>query len=98
MAPLPTWVRITGHDSAPETSTDICLVGNVTYAVPGFHGMFTIPAEGVNHTPQFTNGAGSPEGYKRSLACAAGMAVVACQILVDDKVAEQVKKDFEKDD
>ncbi|KAE8137174.1 hypothetical protein BDV38DRAFT_283286 [Aspergillus pseudotamarii] len=76
-------------------STDM---GNVTYAVPGFHGMFTIPAEGVNHTPQFTNGAGSPEGYKRSLACAAGMAVVGCQILVDDKVAEQVKKDFERDE
>ncbi|KAF5862947.1 hypothetical protein ETB97_010989 [Aspergillus alliaceus] len=75
-------------------STDM---GNVTYAIPGFHGMFTIPADGVNHTLQFTNGAGSPQGYQRSLACAAGMAVVACQILVDDKLAEKVKKDFERD-
>lgn len=70
--------------------------GNVSYAVPGFHGIFTIPAEGVNHTPQFTDGAGSPEAYERSLASAAGMAVVACQILVDDKFAEAVRKDFER--
>lgn len=70
-------------------------IGNVSYAVPGFHGLFTIPTEGVNHTPQFTNGAGSPEGHERSIACAAGMATVACQILVDEKFAEAVKKDFE---
>ncbi|KAJ5599350.1 hypothetical protein N7450_000417 [Penicillium hetheringtonii] len=72
-------------------STDM---GNVSYEVPGFHGMFCIPAEGVNHTPQFTNGAGSPEGFERSIACAAGMAVVACQILVDDKFAEEVQRNF----
>ncbi|PYH87557.1 amidohydrolase [Aspergillus ellipticus CBS 707.79] len=72
-------------------STDM---GNVPYAVPIFHGLFTIPAEGVNHTPLFTNGAGSPEAHERSLACAAGMAVVACQIAVDDEFAKRVKEDF----
>jgi hypothetical protein len=70
--------------------------GNVSHAVPGFHGIFTIPAEGVNHTPQFTNGAGSPEAHERAIACAAGMAVVACQMLVDDQFSETVKKDFER--
>ncbi|KAF7158062.1 hypothetical protein CNMCM5623_002574 [Aspergillus felis] len=75
-------------------STDM---GNVSYAVPGFHGMFTIPAEGVNHTPQFTAGAGSQASYERCLDCAAGMAVVACQMLVDDEFATQVKEDFQRD-
>ncbi|KAK1149803.1 hypothetical protein N8T08_003354 [Aspergillus melleus] len=75
-------------------STDM---GNVSYAVPGFHGMFAIPVDGVNHTPQFTKGAGSSESHKRSLSCAAGMAVVACQILTDDKFAEEVKTDFERE-
>ncbi|KAJ5249030.1 hypothetical protein N7468_000481 [Penicillium chermesinum] len=75
-------------------STDM---GNVSYVVPGFHGLFPIPADGVNHTPEFTSGAGSPEGHDRSIACAAGMAVVACQILVDDKFAESVKADFRRD-
>ncbi|PYI10727.1 amidohydrolase [Aspergillus sclerotiicarbonarius CBS 121057] len=75
-------------------STDM---GNVSYAIPGFHGLFTIPAEGVNHTPLFTNGAGSLQAHERSLACAAGMAVVACQILVDEEFAKKVKADFETD-
>ncbi|KAJ5576580.1 hypothetical protein N7535_003506 [Penicillium sp. DV-2018c] len=74
-------------------STDM---GNISYAVPGFHGLFTIPVEGVNHTPQFTDGAGSTESFKRALACAAGMAVVACQVLIDDKFAEDVKKYFDE--
>ncbi|GKZ25060.1 hypothetical protein AbraIFM66951_000518 [Aspergillus brasiliensis] len=73
-------------------STDM---GNVSYAVPGFHGLFTIQTDGVNHTPGFTNGAGSPEAHQRCLACAAGMAVVACQILTDDDFARKVKEDFE---
>jgi hypothetical protein len=69
----------------------------VSYAVPGFHGIFTIQTGGVNHTPQFTAGAGSHESYKRAIDCAAAMAVVACQVLDDDKFSEQVKTDFLKD-
>ena len=71
-------------------------IGNVSYVVPGFHGIFCIPVDGVNHTPGFTKGAGSSEGHERAIACAAGMAVVACQILVDDEFAESVKKDFQR--
>ncbi|KAJ5086461.1 hypothetical protein NUU61_007768 [Penicillium alfredii] len=95
-------MRALGHHTLLDNSTQSSALdgastdmGNVSYAVPGFHGLFTIPTEGVNHTPQFTNGAGSPEGHERSIACAAGMATVACQILVDEKFAEAVKKDFE---
>ncbi|KAL4801257.1 hypothetical protein BDV18DRAFT_165121 [Aspergillus unguis] len=73
-------------------STDM---GNVSYEVPGFHGGFYIPADGVNHTPQFTAGAGSDEGLKRALYCAAGMAVVGCQVLGDDAYARAVKEDFD---
>ncbi|CAG8948119.1 unnamed protein product [Penicillium salamii] len=95
-------MRALGHHTLLDNSTQKSTLagastdmGNVSYAVPGFHGIFTIPTDGVNHTPQFTKGAGSEEGYKRALACAAGMAVVACQILVDDKFAEDVKKNFD---
>lgn len=78
-------------------STNLHDIGNVSYAVPGFHGMFTIAAEGVNHTPEFTAGAGSQASYRRCLDCAAGMAVVACQMLVDNDFAAQVKEDFQRD-
>lgn len=70
------------------------LKGNVTYEVPGFHGAFYIPADGVNHTPEFTGGAGSPESFKRSIYSGAGMAVAGCQVLADDLFASAVKKDF----
>ena len=69
--------------------------GNVSYAVPGFHGMFHIPAVSGNHTPQFTKGAGSEEGYKRAIECAGGMAVVACEFLEDEGFARKVRRDFE---
>lgn len=75
-------------------STDM---GNVSYAVPGFHGGFYIPADGVNHTPEFTAGAGSDEGFRRSLYCAAGMAVVGCRVLADDGFAAAIRADFEKE-
>ncbi|KAJ5513790.1 hypothetical protein N7463_003342 [Penicillium fimorum] len=74
-------------------STDM---GNVSYEVPGFHGGFYIHADGVNHTPEFTAGAGSEDGFKRSLHCAAGMAVVACRALVDESFATAIKLDLEK--
>ncbi|KAL4905274.1 hypothetical protein BDW74DRAFT_153340 [Aspergillus multicolor] len=76
-----------------SASTDM---GNVSYAVPGFHGMFFIPAKGGNHTPEFTEGAGSAEGYKRAIKCAAGMAVTACHFLDDDEFARQVEEDFRR--
>ncbi|KAJ5691812.1 Peptidase M20D amidohydrolase predicted [Penicillium macrosclerotiorum] len=76
-------------------STDM---GNVSYEVPGFHGGFYIQTDGVNHTPEFTAGAGSEEGFKRSLYCAAGMAVVGCQMLTDDVFAAAVQADFKKTD
>ncbi|KAL5337389.1 hypothetical protein BJX70DRAFT_409282 [Aspergillus crustosus] len=85
---------VPAQDRSGGGSTDM---GNVSYAVPGFHGIFTIATDGVNHTPQFTAGVGSLESYRRAMHCAAGMAVVACRILDDDSFAEEVKVDFEKD-
>jgi hypothetical protein len=58
--------------------------------------MYVIPAKGVNHTNEFTVGAGLPEAHERTIACAAGLAAVACQILVDDSFAEQVQADFQE--
>ncbi|KAJ5715575.1 uncharacterized protein N7483_012756 [Penicillium malachiteum] len=75
-------------------STDM---GNVSYELPGFHGGFYIHTDGVNHTPQFTAGAGSEESFQRSLYCAAGMAVVGCRVLVDDGFAAAIKADFQKE-
>jgi hypothetical protein len=77
---------------------NLLTAGNVSYAVPGFHGVLAIPEKGVNHAHEFTAGAGSPEGLQRSLYCGAGMAVVACQILTDNEFSTRIKADFENED
>ncbi|GKZ86265.1 hypothetical protein AnigIFM56816_001317 [Aspergillus niger] len=92
-----------GHDSVFQLgeqegllsggSTDM---GNVSYEVPGFHAMYIIPANGVNHTHEFTSGAGSSEAFERTIACASGIAAVACQLIVDDDFAKQVQHYFQE--
>lgn len=69
------------------------------HQVPGFHALFQIPTDNGagNHTRGFTAGAGSAEGYKRSLVCATGMAVVGLRILTDEQFANAVKADFDKE-
>ncbi|KAF3405620.1 Peptidase M20 domain-containing protein 2 [Talaromyces pinophilus] len=83
--------------SLDGASTDM---GNVMHQVPGFHALFQIPTEdgAGNHTHGFTAGAGSPEGYKRGIVCATGMAVVGLRILMDDEFAKSVKADFEREE
>lgn len=70
---------------------------NVTYACPGFHGGFAIPSEpgAFNHTPSFTNAAGTNKAHELAIITAKGMAIAGWTVLSDDDVAERVKKDFE---
>lgn len=64
--------------------------------MPGFHGGVYIAVDGVNHTPEFTAGAGSRESFQRTLSSSAGMAVVGSQVLSDDSFASAVRADFAK--
>lgn len=91
-----TWVSTASCNYSGNIFTEEKLrhSGNVSYEVPGFHAMYIIPANGVNHTQDFTSGAGSSEAFERTIACASGIAAVACKILVDDYFAEQVERDF----
>lgn len=63
------------------------------------HANFGIPAEAgsANHTPGFTAAAGTKEAHRRAIQTAKGMAVAAWQVLQDDRIAAQVRKDFEQD-
>jgi len=77
-------------------STDM---GNVSHVVPGFHGLYTIPAPGnpPNHTPEFTGAARSEDSHRVTLVTSKGMAATAWRVLADDEFAKAVKRDFEKD-
>jgi hypothetical protein len=73
--------------------------GNVSYICPSFHGIFGIPVtEGAcNHTPGFTDAAGTDRAHDLAIVTAKGMAVAAWKILTDDQVAAAVRQDFEDD-
>lgn len=79
-----------------SASTDM---GNVTYAIPGLHAFFGIPCpdDVSGHHPSFTAASGTPEAFQSALRCGKGLALTGWDCMVDDKVMEQAKADFEKD-
>ncbi|OAL33679.1 hypothetical protein AYO20_07017 [Fonsecaea nubica] len=75
-------------------STDM---GNVTYEVPGFHGVFTIGIDDPEvqpHTPAFAAAAGTRVAFERALDCGKGMAATAYGLLTRPELMAEVKKDF----
>ncbi|KAJ5370799.1 uncharacterized protein N7496_006891 [Penicillium cataractarum] len=85
-------VWLGGESASPSgASTD---QGNVSCVTPSFHGMFIIPTENgaQPHTPEFTKYTGTMEAYQSCLNAAAGMAIVACQLLANTALIAQVKE------
>lgn len=74
-------------------STDF---GNVTYAMPAFHPGFHVVSRGVNHTPEFTEAAGTHDAHKRAMKVAKGLAMLGAKFVTDDKFAKEVKHTYEK--
>ncbi|KIW24551.1 uncharacterized protein PV07_10260 [Cladophialophora immunda] len=75
-------------------STDM---GNVTYEVPGFHGVFTIGTDDAKvqpHTPAFAAAAGTRPAFERALDCAKGMAATAYGLLTQSELMEEVQEKF----
>ncbi|RHZ50120.1 hypothetical protein Glove_505g14 [Diversispora epigaea] len=72
--------------------------GNVTYSVPGFHGVFDIhpPPGESNHTPGFTKQAKTELAHLETIKATKGMTLVGLKVLVDDSFAKKVRKNFEE--
>ncbi|EKG20969.1 Peptidase M20 [Macrophomina phaseolina MS6] len=90
--------KIILNEEEPATaSTDM---GNVSYAVPSFHGAFGIPAPEnvVGHHPGFAAAAGTDEAHAAAINCAKGMAMLGWRVLTDDGIAEGARRDFEQDE
>lgn len=89
-----TGVKIKLEEGKPiEASTDM---GNVSYVVPSFHGAFVIPTspDVSAHNPRFAACAGTDAAHAEAMKCAHGMAMMALRCLMDDYIAEKVRKDF----
>ncbi|EMD39321.1 hypothetical protein CERSUDRAFT_112965 [Gelatoporia subvermispora B] len=77
-----------------RASTDF---GNVSYALPAIHPLFSIPTEpnGSNHTAEFAESARQPEAHDAALKVSKGLAAVGFRFLDDERFARAVDDAFE---
>ncbi|KAF4984720.1 hypothetical protein FZEAL_161 [Fusarium zealandicum] len=75
-------------------STDM---GNVSFAVPSFHGAFGVlaPKDAMPHQAKFAQASGTDGAHEVAISCAKGMALLGWRVLTDDAVAAGAKKDFD---
>ena len=80
-----------------NASTDM---GNVSHAVPSFHGAFCIPTDSdvASHNPKFAAAAGTDDAHAAAIKCAKGLAMLAVRVMVEDEVAAMARKDFQRED
>jgi metal-dependent amidase/aminoacylase/carboxypeptidase family protein len=73
--------------------------GNVSYVVPALHAIIGIPVDddSKNHTPGFTKAAGTRTAYERAVVSGRAMAMTGWEILTDNALYTEVKRDFEED-
>ncbi|KAM3508704.1 hypothetical protein MY11210_006623 [Beauveria gryllotalpidicola] len=74
-------------------STDM---GNVSHEIPSMHGAFVIPTapDAALHSKKFAAAAGQKDAHKAAIDCGLGMALLAVNILCDDRLAEDMQHDF----
>lgn len=84
---------IARSDKPFTASTDM---GNVSYAVPSFHGGIGIAVrDGATlHQEPFAEAAASPEAFDIAMHCAKGLALLGWRVLRDDGVAKEAMRDF----
>ncbi|KAL2680409.1 hypothetical protein Neosp_008008 [[Neocosmospora] mangrovei] len=78
-------------------STDM---GNVSFAVPSFHGAFGIPAplDAMPHQAKFAEVSDTQAAVDIALSCAHGMALLGWRVLTDNEFAAGARKDFNTPD
>ncbi len=80
--------------AASFISTDM---GNVSYRVPSIHPLIAVAPPHVSiHNPEFTHYAASQTGDQAVLDGAKAMAMTALDFFSDEKLRQEVKKDFEQ--
>ena len=73
----------------PLGSTDM---GNVSYAVPGIHPCYYIPAGLPNHTAEFTEAAGGEAGFQETLSVSKVMGLCMFELFKTPELLVEAKK------
>lgn len=78
--------------NVPLGSTDM---GNVSYAVPGLHALYPIPAKLGNHTKEFAEAAGTPEAFECTLSVARPLAQSAFELFLQPDLLAKAKEFYD---
>ena len=70
--------------------------GNVSYAMPSIMLGFAIESEEGNHNPKFTEAARTMQAHHAAIRAAKAIAVTGLDILVDEKLLAEAKKEFKE--
>jgi len=79
-------------ESATQASSD---QGNISYAMPSISLNFRIDCEEGNHNPKFTEAARTRQAHVATLRAAKALAVTGLEVLTDEKLLAEAKKEFE---
>ncbi|KAL7309984.1 hypothetical protein PS15m_010798 [Mucor circinelloides] len=79
-----------------QTSTGSTDMGNFSYAVPSIHPAYGIHTTAANHTKEFAAAAKTEVAHQDTLRAAKCLSMTAAEVMVDDKLYEQVVDDFKK--
>ncbi|OQN97520.1 hypothetical protein B0A48_16673 [Cryoendolithus antarcticus] len=97
------------HNRIPEGQIDILIAptqastdqGDISHAMPSLHAGFWIRSEGEDgtqlggpHTPDFAKAAATEEAHGCAMQVAIALAATAVEVLVNEKLLEQVKREF----
>lgn len=79
-----------------QTTTGSTDMGNFSYVVPSIHPGYGIHTEAANHTKEFATAARTEIAHQDTLRAAKCLAMTAAEVMVNDKLYNQVVADFEK--
>lgn len=84
-------------DNVPENTLGGSIdMGNVSGVCPSIHPTISIGAGMVGHSPEFEKAACSPLGDKAMIQAAKAMAMTAVDIILDDALYKDIKKEFSR--
>ncbi len=84
------------HKPQKDNSMGSTDMGDVTQAVPGIHPYVQIAEDDVaGHSREFAEAAGSERGQKAMLAAAKALAITAVDLLTQETLVSEIRKEFE---
>ncbi|CAO3699630.1 hypothetical protein G6F70_006036 [Rhizopus microsporus] len=81
------------EDAGVMASTDM---GNISYAVPSLHPIYSIGSKAFNHTAEFTAAAGTLVAHEKAMTSAVCLAMTAVDASLDSAFFEQAVESFKK--